>query len=72
MRKHELAVVGAPERARPRVEHLQRLRAGFDLRAQVIGDHRGEALAEAMPRARLRVHERLGARVVVEGPPSIA
>ena len=40
VRKRELAVVGAAERAGPRIEDLQRLRAGFDLGRQVVGDHR--------------------------------
>ena len=64
VRQRELAVVGAVQRAGPRVEDLDRLRAGFDLRQHVVGNHRRQALAEPVPRARLRVHERLGARVV--------
>ena len=39
VREHELAIVGAAERAGPRIEDLQRLRTSRDLRAQV-GRHR--------------------------------
>ena len=38
VRQRELAVVGAAQRAGPRVEDLDRLRAGFDLRPHVVGD----------------------------------
>ena len=58
-----LAVVGARELADPRVEHLDRLSAGLDLREQVVRHHRGEAIAERMPRRGLREHEGLRPRV---------
>ena len=51
VRQRELAVVGAAECAGPGIEHLERLRSRVDLRAQVVGDHLGESIAEAMPRA---------------------
>ena len=68
VRQRELAVVGAARGAGPRIEDLDRLRAGFDLRAQVVGDHVGEAIAEPVPRRGLRVHERLGPRVAGRRP----
>ena len=64
VRKRELAVVAPAERAGPRVEDLQCLRAGLDLRRQVIAHAIGEHRTEPVPRRSLLVHERLGAQIV--------
>src|SRR5688572_19312800 len=64
MREDELAIVLPAERAGPGVEYLERLHAGLDLRREIAGHDVREVFAEAVPRGRLRVHERLRVRVV--------
>ena len=68
MRQREFAVVRAAQRAGPGIEHLERLHSRVNLRPQVVGDHLGEPIAEAVPRRGLAEHERLGARVAGRGP----
>ena len=63
MRQGELAVVVHRQRTRPGVEELQGLRAGLDLRQQVVADHGGKRIAEFVPYLGLAVHEPLGQRV---------
>jgi len=63
--ERELAVVGGTENAHPRVEHLHRIDARLDLCAEIVSDYRSEVVAQPMPRRRMAVHQRLGAREVV-------
>ena len=65
MGKRELAIISGIEHADPRVEQLHRVNARLDLRVQVISNDRSQPLAEAMPRIRVAVHQRFGAREVV-------
>ena len=46
----ELAIVARVQRPDPRVEDLDRIDAGFDLRGEVVADHVGEPFTEAVPR----------------------
>src|SRR5688500_845671 len=65
MGKCELAIISRIEYSDPRVEQLHRVNARLDLRVQVISNDRTQPLAEAMPRIRVAVHQRFGAREVV-------
>ena len=57
---------------RPTSRRSGSLGACADLRLHVAGHRIGEEPAEPMPRRWLRVHERLGPEVVLDGPPSMA
>ncbi len=72
VRHRELAVVGGIQRADPRVEHLDGVDAGVDLRDQVVGDDGRQARTEPMPGVGVAVHQRLGRAKLFEWPPSIA
>src|SRR5688500_284153 len=65
VRQHELAIVGRVESASPRVEDLNSLRAGFDLRFHVFAHDRREHVAQPVPRERVGIHQRLGQREVL-------
>ena len=60
MGQDEFAVVAGIQRADPRVEYLDRVDAGFNLRDEVVGHQIREQPAEAMPRVGRAVHQRLG------------
>ena len=66
--QREFAVVGGVQRADPRVEHLNGVDAGVDLRDEIVADDVGELFAEAMPRIGMAVHQRLGLGEVVRMP----
>ena len=68
VRQDELAIVGRVQGADPRVEHLHGVDAGFDLRDEVLADHIGDRVAEAMPRGRPAVHQCFGVRERVRMP----
>src|SRR5690606_39540440 len=51
------------QRADPRIEELDGLRAGSDLRAKVAPHDHGERAQERVPELRLAVHQALRARV---------
>ena len=65
----ELPVVGRRERANPGIEDLNRLRARFHLRDEVVSDDGRERAAQPVPRLRLTVHQRLRLRVVARRSP---
>ena len=66
MRRDVAEVVLPAERPPgPRVEHLQRLRAGRRLREQVVRLHGDELAEQSLPRRGLREHERLRLREVL-------
>ena len=60
VRHHVLAIVVGGERSDPRIEELHRLRARFDLGAQIAAHHLGELAHEIVPGGGLAVHEALG------------
>ena len=64
VRQDEFAIVGGIQRADPRVEYLHRVDAGLDLRDQVVGNHLGQAVAEAVPRRGCAVHQCLRMRKI--------
>ena len=59
VRLHELLVVRRRERADPRVEELDHVRAGAHLAADVARERVGELLHQRVPRRRLGVHHPL-------------
>src|SRR5262249_44577449 len=63
VRLHVLSVIGGRESADPRVEELNGLRAGLDLRTQVSAHHLGDLAHEQLPREGLAPHEGLGASI---------
>src|SRR3954468_18449474 len=65
VRQDEFTIVGGVQRADPRIEHLNGVDAGFDLRNEVIADDVGQRVAEAMPGRWCAVHQGLGMREVV-------
>jgi hypothetical protein len=66
-RLHGARVVARRERPHPRVEELDRLNAGLDLREQVRTRDGRERVHERRPRLGFVVHQRLRARVVPRG-----
>ena len=63
VREHRSLVRVRTERADPRVEHLQRLRARLDLRAEVRQHDRDERIHQRVPHRGLAEHQRLRALV---------
>lgn len=61
----KLAIVVDVQCADPRIEHLDGVDAGIDLRHEIIGHHAGESIGEAMPGGRIAVHQTLRERTVV-------
>ena len=57
-----------PKRADPRVEDLDRLGAGLDLRDDEPADDLGEPVAQPVPGLRVPVHQRLGTGEVARRP----
>ena len=64
VRQDVLAVVVGGEGADPRVEKLDGLRAGLDLRVEVSGKRARDARHQRVPRAGVCVHQALGVDVV--------
>ena len=58
--ERELPVVGGTERTDPRVEHLDDIDTGFDLRHQILAHQLRQRAAETMPGVGVPEHQRLG------------
>src|SRR5215471_4013280 len=58
VRQDEFAIVLGVQHADPRVEYLDRIDAGLDLRGEVLASDIRQQIAEAVPRGRVAVHQR--------------
>ena len=68
VRQHRAGVIVGGQRTRPRIEQLDHIDAGIDLRAQVTAENVREDRHEPIPQQRIAEEESLRAREVTRGP----